>query len=319
MYNYKKRSFDVFKNYINYYLKQKIEAKGYPPTAKTTKEREAYISEVEQREGIILSRDNIKPNPGIYFMAKILLNSLWGKLCQNNNMKKCKTIYSDDEFDEIWANHKINVLDIFYLNYNSCLLNYEHKSQHATPIPSQNCIVGSFVAAYGRMRLYEALQIIGSENLMYTDTDSVIYCEENNEITEKLDRLFGLGPHLGQLDNELNPPTNYIETFIGLAPKSYAFRTSELNKEGLRECVKNKGFSLNIHNKNEPCSVDSFIEAFHDKDKIITSINKNFFVKNPYENSVYMKRLVKRMGFAYDKRYIINTVDTLPYGYNNAV
>ena len=294
-------------------------SKGFPSNVTSKKDKLAYIKKVYDRENIKLDPENVKVNPGMYFMAKLLLNSLWGKLCQKPNLRKQDTVYSDIEFEALWNNYKINISDVHCLDFNSCLVNYDYKDQYTPTISSQNCILGSFVASYGRMNLYKILDLIGSDNLLYCDTDSVIFKEYNNEITNKLKKHIGIGNFLGQLGNELSPDENYINLFIGLAPKSYAYTTFKPNDKGLSEFVKNKGFTLNLNNPNEPCNFKSFVKLFKNPGKKLKKTNLNHFVKNPYTGSVYMKKLEKNMYFDYNKRFIINDVDTLPYGYSNKV
>ena len=317
VYNYKQNSSNVFKEYIDYFLKIKTESKGYPPNVTTKTDKINYIKKVYERENIKLNPKNIKANSGMYYMAKLLLNSLWGKLCQKPNLRKQDTVYSDSEFEALWDNYKINILDVHCLDFNSCLVNYEYKDQYTPTIASQNCILGSFVASYGRIRLYKILDLIGNDNLLYCDTDSVIFKENDSEITDKLKKHVGISNFLGELGNELTPDDNYINLFIGLSAKSYAYKTFKPDNKGVSEFVKNKGFTLNLNDENEPCNLNSFINLFKNSEEKLKKINLNHFVKNPYTGNVYMKKLEKNMCFNYNKRYIFNTVNTLPYGYNH--
>ena len=45
----------------------------------TDDEKDQYINEYLAREGIHLDKGNIAENPAIYKVAKLFLNSLWGK------------------------------------------------------------------------------------------------------------------------------------------------------------------------------------------------------------------------------------------------
>ena len=317
VYHYPEKSDSVFKKYINHFLKLKTQAKGYPANLQTAEDRLKYVQEVEKREGIILDPDQIIFNPGLYFISKIILNSLWGKLCQRSNLKKVETVYTDEAFNVYLSNNKIDIIDIFAIDFSALLVSYEFKAQNTPKIPSQNCILGSFVAAYGRMTLYKALDIIGAKNLLYTDTDSAIFTEQDTEITDRLNELIGIGPYLGMLESELSGDHDYIKTIICLACKSYALLTAQPNKKtGKHTQVKHKGFIINLHDDKEVCNIDSFYNLFKNKTKTLSSTNSNYFVRNPYDSTIFMKHLVKRMKFEYDKRYIVNNVDTLPYGYN---
>ena len=69
-----------FDKYVNSFLKLKAEASGYPPGVVTEEAKRAFIAEFYQREGIRLDYANIKHNPGLRSLAKLMLNSFWGKL-----------------------------------------------------------------------------------------------------------------------------------------------------------------------------------------------------------------------------------------------
>ncbi len=55
----------LFTKYINLFLRLKIEATGWPAGVETEEEKDRFVQECYDREGIILDRDNIKKNPGL--------------------------------------------------------------------------------------------------------------------------------------------------------------------------------------------------------------------------------------------------------------
>ena len=72
----------LFTSYINMFLKIKQEASGRPVWVQTEADLERYIDMYEEREGIRLDPDKIEVNPGLRSLAKLLLNSFWGKFGQ---------------------------------------------------------------------------------------------------------------------------------------------------------------------------------------------------------------------------------------------
>ena len=74
--DYPKQRNDIFSPYINSWYKIKAEASGYP---KGIVSEDQYISDFERIEGIKLTKENIQSNPGMRSVAKLMLNSLWGK------------------------------------------------------------------------------------------------------------------------------------------------------------------------------------------------------------------------------------------------
>ena len=95
----------VFSDYIDFWYRIKTQAKGWPPhiTEKTDpieikKLKAKYIKDVLLMDKVELDENEIVFNPGLYFVAKKFLNSLWGKLGQRPNLQKTSIVYSEKEF-----------------------------------------------------------------------------------------------------------------------------------------------------------------------------------------------------------------------------
>ncbi len=67
----------LFTGYINANLKAKQEASGYPTNVVTDQDKEKYINDYYEHEGVMLEKDKIKKNPGLRTLAKLQLNTLW--------------------------------------------------------------------------------------------------------------------------------------------------------------------------------------------------------------------------------------------------
>ena len=76
----------LFKEYVNTFLKIKQESSGYPKECVTEEQKQGYIDEYEQHEGIRLDPEKIEYNSGLRSLAKLMLNSLWGKLLFHNSL-----------------------------------------------------------------------------------------------------------------------------------------------------------------------------------------------------------------------------------------
>jgi hypothetical protein len=57
-----------------------------------------YIRDYHEKEGILLDYNNIKNNPGLTALAKLMLNSFWGKFGQRSNMPQIKYISEPVEY-----------------------------------------------------------------------------------------------------------------------------------------------------------------------------------------------------------------------------
>lgn len=78
----------LFASYINLFLKIKQEASGRPSWVKSDEDLRRYVEKYEQREGIKLDSSKVEHNAGLRSLAKLLLNSFWGKFGQRQNQTK---------------------------------------------------------------------------------------------------------------------------------------------------------------------------------------------------------------------------------------
>lgn len=65
----------LFKGYIDTFLKIKQEASGWPDWCDAEEKKQQYIQDYQTKEGITLDYNNIKKNPGLRSLAKLMLNS----------------------------------------------------------------------------------------------------------------------------------------------------------------------------------------------------------------------------------------------------
>ena len=91
VWHFENSSIELFKEYVKKFMKIKLETSPY--FYKTDDEVTRKQKEIEYRDkalklGIILG--DLQDNPGLRFIAKLCLNSLWGKFGQK--MKRKKTL-----------------------------------------------------------------------------------------------------------------------------------------------------------------------------------------------------------------------------------
>ena len=66
----------LFEKYVDKFLKLKTEASGWPKAVMTDAEKDGYVADYMQREGVDLDPSNIKENPAMRALAKLCLNRL---------------------------------------------------------------------------------------------------------------------------------------------------------------------------------------------------------------------------------------------------
>lgn len=256
----------LFAEYVNTFLKIKQEASGFPSDCDSEDLQREYIRQYQENEGIDLEYEKIQKNPGLRCLAKLCLNSFWGKFGQRLSMKQSK-FFHESEFDKFFQilSDPTKIPHNFHI-ISRDTLQFEW-SNHPLFMPSDcktNIFLASFTTAHARLRLFSVLDRLG-ESVLYFDTDSIIFK------TLKSDDLHYLpvGNYLGELTNEIKAEDGYIVEFVSGCPKNYAYCTLS----GREEC-KVRGFTLNWTNSK----VINF-EAI--KSIICTSQEKQIEVINP--------------------------------------
>lgn len=72
-----------------------------------------HFHNYEAREGICLDAAKIQKNPGLHALAKVMLNSMWGKFGQCPSKTRVKELDDPVDFHKF---HKSNQSDIWYIS-----------------------------------------------------------------------------------------------------------------------------------------------------------------------------------------------------------
>uniref|UniRef100_A0A183C0C2 DNA-directed DNA polymerase n=1 Tax=Globodera pallida TaxID=36090 RepID=A0A183C0C2_GLOPA len=84
-------------------LRIPIEASGFPGGVETREQKQQFIEEYLRVYSVTLEIERISKNPGLRFIAKLMLNSLWGKFSMRNELGSNRVISNnknDDQEDE---------------------------------------------------------------------------------------------------------------------------------------------------------------------------------------------------------------------------
>ncbi|CAJ0581155.1 unnamed protein product, partial [Mesorhabditis spiculigera] len=200
-----------FSGYIDRMLKLKTEASGYPgwvfeaeTTDKVESNKELYVENYFENEGIRLEHSAIRRNPELRQVAKLLANSLWGKTGQRTNMPKSEFISDPSKLWRMLDNPGLEILDLELVNPMLMHLKYvEIVEACKRVLPYVAVHYAALTTAYARLRLYEALERVNSEDLIYTDTDSIVIKRHVNATDTKHPLAPLIGDFLGQLVNEI--------------------------------------------------------------------------------------------------------------------
>ncbi|XP_071088813.1 uncharacterized protein [Haliotis cracherodii] len=161
----------LFDTYIDRHFQEKLEASGYPEGCT---DHDAYIQEIYDKEGIGLDKDRIEKNPGCRTIAKMQLNSLWGKFGQWLDYSQNICMNVPAQYFALWRNEHNTIEDVTVVNEHMVEVTYTQKKEFQTPHSHFNVAITAWVTAQARLKLYETLALVG-RRVLYFDTDSVIY------------------------------------------------------------------------------------------------------------------------------------------------
>ena len=207
----------LFQDYVNTWLKIKQEASGWPSwVGDDETKRQLYIREYYEHEGIQLEYDKIEYNAGLRTLAKMMFNSMWGKFGQRLNKTQVQQFDDPQAFHRFLDTVTLDVRHVFIINDAMVEVHYQYQDEDIPMSPNLNIFVAAFTTCWTRLRLYEALELLG-ERVLYYDTDSVIFLEEEGQPSSVL------GDYLGNFTSELDPD-DYIEEFVSGGPKNYGYK-----------------------------------------------------------------------------------------------
>ena len=300
----------LFKDYVNTWLKIKQEASGWPSwVGEDETKRQQYLREYFKHEGIQLEYANIKKNPGLRTLAKMMLNSMWGKFGQRLNKTQVQTFDDPQAFHRFLDTSTLDVRHVSVINDQLVEVHYQYQDEDIPVSPNLNIFVACFTTCWARLRLYAALEQLG-ERVLYYDTDSVIYWTEETQATPVL------GDYLGDFTGELGDD-DYIVEFVSGGPKNYGYQT----KLGHVEC-KVRGFRLNSEGKSQlnynvmRQNVLDEIQKPLLKPRQTQIIKTHQIVRDPKHYLLYTFPEYKQYQLVYDKRVVDPvTFQTYPYGY----
>ena len=149
----------LFKDFINTYIKLKVEASGYPKNDMTKVEKDEYIRLYKEKEEIELDKDNIKYNAGMRALGKLVVVSFWGKFGQACNHNKTTYITEPQEFFKLLGNNTISVTDALLLTDEMLHVTYEQEENYLESPAHSSIFIATFVTAYARLELYNGIGI----------------------------------------------------------------------------------------------------------------------------------------------------------------
>ena len=295
----------LFADYVNTWLKIKQESAGWPRWCQTTQQKQEYLRRYQEKEGIQL--ENVAPNPGRKQVAKLMLNSFWGKFGERTNKSKVLQLKNPHELFNILTDSANHIQRLRICTDDILEVVYQQTSANDMPNPKTNIFIACFTTCWARLKLYSYLHTLG-EQVLYYDTDSVIYKWHPGQ------PMIPTGDFLGEMTDELDGDT--IHEFVSGGAKNYGYETV-----GGKFCCKVRGFTLNVRGReklNYQSMKQHILDTLEEEEPAepIVITNPNHFHRDQTAKKMKLTRQEKKYRLVFDKRVIdLNTNRGYPFGY----
>lgn len=369
----------LFAGYVKKFLKIKQEASGYPAwvfegdvgDALIEARKDKYIDDYELAMGIKLDKSaieknktdnligksegyentlskkdylNLYMNPGLRAIAKLCLNSLWGKFGQRINLGECKIVNNKAQLYEIITNptnDEIKWIELDTTNdegevtQHKLQVSWCKKDEYVKNDYTTNIALATYTTANARMRLYDGLRHLDNQ-VLYFDTDSIVYVYDKGN--PKKNKELKCGDNLGDWTDELQG-NQMIGSFVSGGPKNYSYQTSDGELH-----TKVKGFRLSVDAVGNKYKLgddgsEILIKQGINHHNIIGAVIHKYIKPNDENAAVFMggeydqfirtdtkditnKLIKKKYGVVYDKRHVMppdkrGNLDTLPFNHKD--
>ncbi len=324
-------SSDIFSSYVNTFLQIKQEASGFPTDVISPEDKKKFQQKYLEKEDILLNLEKVKKSSTLRSLAKLMLNSLYGKFGQRINLRKSHFVDNPTDLCKIVSSPKSLIKNFHVLSDDIMHLETVDTINFTEQDLKSNVIISIFTTAWARLKLWTVMMQLG-ERVLYTDTDSLIY------VSRPFLPDLPTGEFLGDLADELSckklnckritsfnskfpSPCHYITEFVAGGPKNYAYQVNS----GETVC-KIRGFTLNcctaeklnFHSlKNQ---VLSMFSTFNEEKKrkssdVKVTVQSNQIVRKKENFSLVNRQMEKRYGVVLDKTFLLPNFTSVPFGY----
>lgn len=315
------RTKHLMRDYVSYFLKLKTQYSGNKTQEEVDELNKFHESIGLNMDYLTLKSEECCNNPGLKQIAKLCLNSLWGKFGQSIEKEQSIFIKDNTELMRYLTDDKNvikNIIDIYNhrnTDYDAVELRYTEDRDKFIEADYISEITAVFTTSNARVRLYEFMDKLHNSQIFYCDTDSCIFLvdDDNKNHVDPFKRDdISIGKGLGQLEDELKG--DYIEELVIGGAKSYAYKTKKGKIEN-----KQKGIVMDISNQ-KLVSFERYKTLVLNDDiennKIETALRPTFvFDSKKYQ--LVTKYIPKNLQttITNKRQKVKDSYDTLPVGY----
>jgi len=148
----------LFVYYINNFLKLKAEASSHPGWVRNPEDEELYVEMFWKNEVLSLDRESIRSNAAKRGLAKLCLNSMWGKLSERSDRKQSKVISEPKELYNFLATPGIGVTNLAFASDHVVWISWKYSAEDRVQyLRHTNEVIGAYVTSGARIHLYRYL------------------------------------------------------------------------------------------------------------------------------------------------------------------
>ena len=307
VWHFEKSKVGLFKDYVNTWLQIKQEFAGWPRWCETQQQKQEYLRRYKEKEGITLENVADPPNPGRKQVAKLMLNSFWGKFGERTNKSKVLQVKHPHELFNVLTDSANQVQSLRLCTDELMEVVYKQTPDNDLPSAKTNIFIACFTTCWARLKLYSYLDRL-KEQVLYYDTDSVIYTWKEGQTKIEI------GDFLGDMTDELDG--DVIKEFVSGGAKNYGYKTV-----GDKYVCKVRGFTLNVRGReklNYTTMKQHIVDTLEDEEQAepISVINPNHFHRDQTAKKMKLVHQEKKYRLVFHKRVIDrDSKRSYPFGY----
>lgn len=273
-------------------------------------EGEDVSKDPRERERVLV--ELLKPNAAQKAIAKLLLNSLYGKFAENpysttEQVQGHAAFYKlASATDKILLSVRVikdDVAEVVWIPLVPDAATASDKKHVCVPL-------AALITAYARIKLMRTIESIGVKRVLYCDTDSVYYIESPGDPPVPTSSV------LGGLEDDLKGG-RLVDLFVSTGPKAYGCCV-EWSDGKREEKIRLKGFP-NVTGNRDVLSRSSMLRAWTEAEYKVVKKLRNF-AKHRYTHEVTTVENQRSYRNTFGKRRALRLTDgnivSVPLGFN---
>ena len=134
-------------------------------------------------EGLRLDKEAIRYSAAKRGLAKLRLNSMWGKFTETNDRPMTKMITEQKNLYGFLATPGFELMNLAFASYDEIWISWKRRAEKdVRNLLHANEVIGTYVTAGATIHIYRYLDRLG-ENAMYCEKGSVIYIQPKGDVT----------------------------------------------------------------------------------------------------------------------------------------